>query len=335
MPDVAAKFIYRKATAAEWTASNPILANGEPGYVTDSKQFKIGDGVTAFDSLQFYPNATALNAAVTTANAASVSAAAALTAANSANAAAAAANATANAALAAITGSSVGAIVYFAGNYAPGGFIKANGALLSRTTYAALWVYAQASGAFLPEATKISLTRWAWWGSGNGTTTFSIPDLRGFNLMSWDDGRGADPGRVILDYQAAMVRSHGHGITQTAHAHSVSDPGHNHSVYDPAHAHGVSDPGHSHGFTETGGNGGFGGGEAYDPGSAQLRSFNRATAGSGTGIGVAAAYTGVLLYASGAGVSVNPATIPIFVNTGGDGPDNRIQSLAALACIKY
>lgn len=34
----------RRGTAAEWTASNPILSAGEPGFETDTNKLKIGDG---------------------------------------------------------------------------------------------------------------------------------------------------------------------------------------------------------------------------------------------------------------------------------------------------
>lgn len=41
----------RRGTAAQWAAANPILAVGEPGYETDTGVLKIGDGVTAYNSL--------------------------------------------------------------------------------------------------------------------------------------------------------------------------------------------------------------------------------------------------------------------------------------------
>lgn len=41
----------RRDTAANWTANNPILADGEQGFETDTKKEKIGDGVTAWNSL--------------------------------------------------------------------------------------------------------------------------------------------------------------------------------------------------------------------------------------------------------------------------------------------
>lgn len=45
------KIIFKKGTDAEFAASNPILASGEPGWTTDSKVFKIGDGSTNWNSL--------------------------------------------------------------------------------------------------------------------------------------------------------------------------------------------------------------------------------------------------------------------------------------------
>jgi hypothetical protein len=44
---------YRRDTAANWTAVNPTLASGEPGYETNTGQFKIGDGTTAWDELPY------------------------------------------------------------------------------------------------------------------------------------------------------------------------------------------------------------------------------------------------------------------------------------------
>lgn len=35
---------WRRGTAAEWAAANPVLASGEPGFETDTGNFKIGNG---------------------------------------------------------------------------------------------------------------------------------------------------------------------------------------------------------------------------------------------------------------------------------------------------
>ena len=43
----------RRGTAAVWTANNPTLAAGEFGFETDTRKAKIGDGVTAWNSLAY------------------------------------------------------------------------------------------------------------------------------------------------------------------------------------------------------------------------------------------------------------------------------------------
>lgn len=44
----------RRGTAAQWTATNPVLAEGEFGAEKDTRKFKIGDGSTAWNSLQYW-----------------------------------------------------------------------------------------------------------------------------------------------------------------------------------------------------------------------------------------------------------------------------------------
>ena len=44
---------FRGDTAANWTAANPILASREMGIETDTHLFKIGDGVTTWNSLGY------------------------------------------------------------------------------------------------------------------------------------------------------------------------------------------------------------------------------------------------------------------------------------------
>lgn len=118
--------------------------------------------------------------------------------------------ATARAALGAASSSDLsgavptGALMHFAGSAAPTGWIKANGALLSRTTYAALFA-------------AIGTT----FGAGNGTTTFALPDLRGEFMRGWDDARGVDAGRVFGSWQVGQNLSHTHsGTADSAGAHT-------------------------------------------------------------------------------------------------------------------
>jgi hypothetical protein len=43
----------RRDTATNWTSLNHTLAQGEIGLETDTKKFKIGDGLTAWTSLKY------------------------------------------------------------------------------------------------------------------------------------------------------------------------------------------------------------------------------------------------------------------------------------------
>lgn len=44
---------FRRGTAAQWTASNPVLASGEPGFESDTGRFKIGTGTLAWTVLPY------------------------------------------------------------------------------------------------------------------------------------------------------------------------------------------------------------------------------------------------------------------------------------------
>lgn len=88
-----------------------------------------------------------------------------------------------------------GNVAYFAVQTAPTGYLKANGAAVSRTTYAALFA-------------AIGTT----FGAGDGSTTFNLPDLRGYFLRAWDDGRGVDSGRAFGSSQNDDFKSHSHTV---------------------------------------------------------------------------------------------------------------------------
>ena len=88
-----------------------------------------------------------------------------------------------------------GAVNFFAMSTAPAGYLKANGANVNRTTYAALFA-------------AIGTT----FGAGDGSTTFAVPDLRGEFPRGWDDGRGIDSGRAIGTAQAQAFLSHTHSF---------------------------------------------------------------------------------------------------------------------------
>lgn len=43
----------RRGTQSQWESSNPVLANGEIVVETDTRQIKIGDGTTNYNSLPY------------------------------------------------------------------------------------------------------------------------------------------------------------------------------------------------------------------------------------------------------------------------------------------
>jgi len=44
----------RQDTTENWNSANPILLEGEMGYNTDTKQFKIGNGINSWNNLDYY-----------------------------------------------------------------------------------------------------------------------------------------------------------------------------------------------------------------------------------------------------------------------------------------
>lgn len=50
---MATQIQLRRDTAANWTAANPVLAQGEPGYETDTGKLKVGNGSSAWNSLSY------------------------------------------------------------------------------------------------------------------------------------------------------------------------------------------------------------------------------------------------------------------------------------------
>ncbi|SFP44003.1 Phage Tail Collar Domain [Variovorax sp. OK605] len=86
-----------------------------------------------------------------------------------------------------------GVVGYTAASVPPSGWLKRNGAAVSRTIYAALF-----------QAIGID------YGAGNGATTFNLPEARGEFDRGWDEGRGIDPGRIRGTKQPDALQGHVH-----------------------------------------------------------------------------------------------------------------------------
>lgn len=71
-----------------------------------------------------------------------------------------------------------GTILNFTSNTIPDGYIVANGAELSRTTFNKLYTWAVSNNLMKPQS-SIPNTAHAYYGTGDGSATFTIPDLRG------------------------------------------------------------------------------------------------------------------------------------------------------------
>jgi microcystin-dependent protein len=78
----------------------------------------------------------------------------------------------------------------------PTGYLECNGNAVSRTTYAALFAIIGTN-----------------YGTGNGSSTFNLPDLRGEFVRGFDNGKGTDSGRSIASSQSAQNASHNHSIS--------------------------------------------------------------------------------------------------------------------------
>lgn len=111
-----------------------------------------------------------------------------------------------------------GAVVAFAGPSAPTGWLFCGGQAVSRTTYADLY-------------SAIGTT----YGSGDGSTTFNLPDLRGRTLFGKDDMGGSAANRVtsgVSGVDGATLGASGGDQRMQQHNHTanVTDPGHSHNL---------------------------------------------------------------------------------------------------------
>ena len=109
---------------------------------------------------------------------------------------------------------SAGMVMPFAGTSAPTGWLLAYGQAVSRTTYADLF-------------TAISTT----YGSGDGSTTFNLPDLRGRTIAGQDDMGGSSANR--LTNQSGGLNGDTLGATGGAETHTLTTsqmPSHSHTL---------------------------------------------------------------------------------------------------------
>lgn len=157
---------------------------------------------------------------------------------------------------------SPGQVGTFAMSTCPSGWVSADGSPVSRTvTYSGLYA-------------AIGTT----WGTGDGSTTFNVPDFRGVFLR----GTGTNANPTVVAAGGAVGQSLGSTTyavdTYLNHNHAVTDPGHTHTS---AGGSGVA-------FTTVGGGTFYG---TYGVGGGNLYYYS-STASSATGLTVNTSTTG-------------------------------------------
>jgi microcystin-dependent protein len=142
----------------------------------------------------------------------------------------------------------VGGLMPYAGATSPEGWLLCDGSAINRTTYANLFAL-------------IGTT----YGSGNGTTTFNVPDMRSRIPMGAGAGTGltsralaATGGAESVVIASGNLPTHVHSVDppnttsgndNTEHTHSIDPPNTGSGTVSSDHAHGFSTGDHYHGVT--------------------------------------------------------------------------------------
>jgi microcystin-dependent protein len=151
-----------------------------------------------------------------------------------------------------------GLIAPFAGGTAPTGWLLCYGQAISRTTYATLFGVIGTS-----------------YGSGDGSTTFNVPDLRGSIPAGADNMGGSAASRLTSATITSGATVGNRGGEETHHLLKAELPAYNLTVTDPGHAHTVPQA--------TGGSAG----SAYSLFGANIAATTQNTGSATTGISVA------------------------------------------------
>lgn len=215
---MATQMLQRRGTAAEWASANPVLASGEIGFDTTNHIMKIGDGVSTWSTLNPYvgpagPQGVAGPVGPTGPQGATGPQGS--TGATGPQGATGAQGATGPQGVpGSASASPSGVVTPYAGAAAPTGWLLCDGALVSRSTYAALF-------------TAIGTA----YGAGDGSTTFALPNLKGKMPIGLDAAQtefnalGKPGGAKTHTLTTAEMPSHSHtgdtGTTGASHSHSI------------------------------------------------------------------------------------------------------------------
>lgn len=103
----------------------------------------------------------------------------------------------------------VGKVVHGYWRAAPTGTLLLNGATYARANYPALWSYANSNGFVIASASLNSSNR-AFFTDGNGTSTFTVPNLADLFIRARDPSTNAGTATDIAKIQTDQVKAHKH-----------------------------------------------------------------------------------------------------------------------------
>lgn len=101
----------------------------------------------------------------------------------------------------------IGNVYMFAGSATPSGFLACNGSAVSRTTYADLFAVIDTT-----------------YGSGDGSTTFNVPDLSGRVAIgsSQEIALGSTGGEEMHALTSVEIPAHSHSVPSHGHANDIT-----------------------------------------------------------------------------------------------------------------
>lgn len=298
---------FKRGTAAAWTTANPVLTQGEPGYETDTGKLKIGDGLTHWVSLLYYPTTYSeewiqQNSTFTYVSTTQFSTANDVTSSYPVGIRIKAV-VTAGTIYGTVTNSAASGLpvittitVTWDSGALDAGLSTVSIGIFSPVNTSVPPQFFVTTGIVVPYGGSTAPTGWLMcygqavsrstyanlfavigttFGAGNGSTTFNVPDLRGRMAIGPDNMGGGAAGRVA----AATAQGYTAGVESIdfAHTHTTSDhtltisemPAHAHVNYDRgAYSHGdISVAGSLGGVVSTSNSSTVGGGAAHNHGN--------------------------------------------------------------------